>query len=403
MNDMGGWFGAPQMNRTACTCFFLECCTLLIGLLFPSCATEALHEHPVHPCLEEGHDWYLQGAYDRSIDVFTGIIRSRDSGLDPMALAGAYRFRGECYKATRAFSRARFDFERAIQTMEASEPGFPKNHSLTLACRINTGDTYLLEGAFGKGDEIFEELLRLPLQAAMKDRLLYRRYICALKRNKADPEQFTRRIQDLRNVNEKELRKAFLTTGIRSSHSPPERVVDHRTPPIQTGKLTVLNRSEWRARPTRSNVDPMTPITRITVHHMGDFWEDRGRRGSAERLLSYQKMHQDQRGWADLGYHFVIDREGRIWEGRPLKYQGAHAGNAAKNRGNIGISLMGDYDVQRLRENQKESLVKLLTTLCDQYRLSMATQVLTHLELRVTECPGKNLQAFMDEVRRIYP
>jgi len=45
------------------------------------------------------------------------------------------------------------------------------------------------------------------------------------------------------------------------------------------------------------------------------------------------------RGWRDVGYHFVIRRDGTLEKGRPLDEMGAHVGG--HNSGNIGICMAG--------------------------------------------------------------
>lgn len=49
--------------------------------------------------------------------------------------------------------------------------------------------------------------------------------------------------------------------------------------------------------------------------------------------------HVKERGWRDIGYHFVIRRDGVIEKGRPLDYIGAHV--KGHNKGSIGVCLVG--------------------------------------------------------------
>lgn len=49
-----------------------------------------------------------------------------------------------------------------------------------------------------------------------------------------------------------------------------------------------------------------------------------------------------QRGFNDIGYHFVIQRSGKVEEGRPIKKPGAHA--KGHNADSIGICLVGGVD-----------------------------------------------------------
>lgn len=49
-----------------------------------------------------------------------------------------------------------------------------------------------------------------------------------------------------------------------------------------------------------------------------------------------------KKGWADIGYHFVVRRDGRVEKGRPLSQTGAHV--QGWNKDNIGICLEGGLD-----------------------------------------------------------
>lgn len=51
-----------------------------------------------------------------------------------------------------------------------------------------------------------------------------------------------------------------------------------------------------------------------------------------------RRWHKDK-GWSDIGYHFVIRRDGRVEPGRPINAQGAH--EQSRNRDSIGICLVG--------------------------------------------------------------
>ena len=58
-----------------------------------------------------------------------------------------------------------------------------------------------------------------------------------------------------------------------------------------------------------------------------------------------RRLYEDHvigNGWSDVGYHFLITRDGVVHEGRPVKRTGAHVRN--HNRGNIGICLAGGVD-----------------------------------------------------------
>jgi hypothetical protein len=169
--------------------------------------------------------------------------------------------------------------------------------------------------------------------------------------------------------------------------------------------LKVLPRSSWGARPViTSRSEPMGPIRRLTIHHSGEDedFEAQSRAATAQKIRGIQRHHQRRLGWADIGYHYVVDRRGEVWQGRALTYQGAHAKGLA-NLGNIGIVVLGNYGAnrQRLNEAQQQSLAVLTAKLCEHYGIP-ASQVFTHQEIRPgpTDCPGRDISAYVARLRR---
>jgi len=176
--------------------------------------------------------------------------------------------------------------------------------------------------------------------------------------------------------------------------------------PKPTKGPNMFDRRDWYASPTRANHDPMGRITRITIHHMGMGVEEEVPVEDVKaKLRLIQKSHQNYRHWADIGYHFIIDPSGNVWEGRPLAYQGAHAGNNSANKGNIGICVMGNYDLQKPTSAQISTLRWLVCDLMERYDIPI-TRVYTHKEiseaygLGTTDCPGRYLQREVDAMRR---
>jgi len=76
--------------------------------------------------------------------------------------------------------------------------------------------------------------------------------------------------------------------------------------------------------------------------------------------VSIDKIRDDHiaRGFYDIGYHFLIQPNGNVVNGRGLNFVGAHVANA--NTGNIGIALAGD---DRFSKSQFIALRRLLDNL----------------------------------------
>jgi hypothetical protein len=169
------------------------------------------------------------------------------------------------------------------------------------------------------------------------------------------------------------------------------------------GQLPLLPRARWNpTAPVSSRLDAMGRIFRITVHHSAMLFRDTSPQTAASqlRLIQHNHMQDPDRRYGDIGYHFLIDPGGRIWEGRDLKWQGAHA-RLDNNRGNIGICVLGNFirgrDGQRPTEPELRSLRQLVAALAGRYGIA-GDQIFCHSDFVVTECPGPLLEP---EVARI--
>lgn len=173
--------------------------------------------------------------------------------------------------------------------------------------------------------------------------------------------------------------------------------VPYTPDPVPIGGI--VPRSQWaRIGVARGNdIYDMNGIRRITVHHDGmPPVSLSSMRQVGQRIEQIRQSHVVGRGWADLGYHYVIDPSGRVWEGRNIRYQGAHVKD--QNENNLGILVMGNFDQQSPTAAALTSLDSFLASQMQQYRISLGN-VRTHRERAPTACPGRNLQAYMIRTR----
>jgi hypothetical protein len=183
---------------------------------------------------------------------------------------------------------------------------------------------------------------------------------------------------------------------------PPEPVPLPPTaaPALPIGPPGLLARSRWAGGdPAPALMDRMAAIQWLTVHHDGmDPFYSTDEASSKARLESIRRSHRG-RGWGDVGYHYIIDRHGRLWEGRPINFQGAHVKDC--NPGNIGVMCMGNFDKQPPSQAQLATLNRHVGWLMKHYRVQMS-RVRTHQEWpsAATACPGVNLQRYMVAVRK---
>jgi hypothetical protein len=182
------------------------------------------------------------------------------------------------------------------------------------------------------------------------------------------------------------------------------RVGEAPAPALAAGEL--VPRARWRARaavpsnmtPTRGGYD------RITVHHTAEVPGSRfdGSLDDSLRVVNtVQRNHMGNEGWGDIGYHFLIDAAGRIYEGRSLRYQGAHAGGDA-NRNNIGICMIGNFQHGSPSQRAMASLEATLAELRREHSIRR-DRVHGHREFKSTECPGPALARWVEDYGRRGP
>lgn len=189
--------------------------------------------------------------------------------------------------------------------------------------------------------------------------------------------------------------------GHSQAHLPSPTPVVPPQGPEGAWRGNMVPRSVWaQGDPVTSRMDRMTQITDITVHHdgMDDAFRATDSSSVAEHLEGIRQLHR-RKGWGDIGYHFAVDPAGRVWEARPLRYQGAHVKD--HNPGNIGVVVLGNFEVQSLSEQQLAGLRSLLTSLMTNYGVSVK-RVHSHREWpsAVTLCPGDTLQSQLVRLRR---
>lgn len=168
-------------------------------------------------------------------------------------------------------------------------------------------------------------------------------------------------------------------------------------PPVGGRGWTLVTRAQWGAQPLKGNHDPMGGVERITLHHTDEHDGMRGR-SDADVVRSIQAYHRDTLGWADIGYHYLVGHDGRVYEGRAVSAQGAHSGGA-NNQRNLGISVIGNFSTHLPAPAQLAALRAFLADRQAAYRVG-ASGLLGHRDLSATECPGSALYGWLQDVRR---
>ena len=175
---------------------------------------------------------------------------------------------------------------------------------------------------------------------------------------------------------------------------------------------TIISREEWGARPLTlrapeefgvfaAHTNPEGILTypddlnavlnTIVVHHSAF-----AHAGPTE----VQGLHMDRRGFADVAYHFLIDSDGTIYEGREINIRGAHV--QGFNTGSVGIVLLGNFNAEQPSETQLASLRALIDYLRYTYEIRYLAghKDYPNQSPDGTECPGANLYPLLPELAR---
>ncbi|MDT8856446.1 N-acetylmuramoyl-L-alanine amidase [Paracoccaceae bacterium Fryx2] len=141
------------------------------------------------------------------------------------------------------------------------------------------------------------------------------------------------------------------------------------------------------------------PVREVIVHCTATRPDWMAGRPLAEKRAEVRRWHMQERGWMDIGYHWLIDRDGKIAAGRPETVIGAHV--EGHNSGTIGISLIGGADSaasdpfsRHFTPAQDISLRQLLQG------IGMRTQITTisgHNDYAAKACPGFSVSQWLKE------
>lgn len=126
----------------------------------------------------------------------------------------------------------------------------------------------------------------------------------------------------------------------------------------------------------------MRPLKKIILHCTAT------PEGKHFDVATIRRWHVKDRGWKDIGYHYVIYLDGSVHEGRPVAEAGAHT--SGHNADSIGITYVGGCDAKMkakdtLNEAQKAAMVNLIKALRDEHgKMSLHG----HNEFAAKACPS---------------
>lgn len=142
----------------------------------------------------------------------------------------------------------------------------------------------------------------------------------------------------------------------------------------------------------------MRLINEIVVHCTATRAEWWAGRSLADKVAEVRRWHVQERGWKDVGYHYLIDRDGSIRAGRPVEQVGAHVAN--RNANTIGVALFGGHGSaatdpfgRNYTPEQDRALRALLADL--RRRFPSIRTISGHNQYAAKACPGFDVPTWL--------
>ena len=186
----------------------------------------------------------------------------------------------------------------------------------------------------------------------------------------------------------------------------------------------IITRAQWGADESlRGGITYSSAVRAITIHHTAGT-NSYTQAGAAAQVRGIYAYHTGALGWADIGYNFLVDKWGTVYEGRAgsitKAVRGAHA--IGFNTDTMGISAMGNYETAAAPAVMAGAMARVAGWKLSQYgadplgKVALTSQggsgakfaagvkatldvVHAHQNTSYTLCPGKYLYPQMGTIR----
>jgi hypothetical protein len=161
--------------------------------------------------------------------------------------------------------------------------------------------------------------------------------------------------------------------------------------------LVLVPRDAWDAAAPLPHLGPPQAVRRIVIHHDAVTYRDGQSAEEEARLLLSGVRRDSARAAADLPYHFLIARDGRVLAGRAEAASGETRTDYDPADA-LHIALLGNYDQLEPTAAQLAALRALVRRKADEHAVP-GDAIHLHADLATTSCPGSQLRRALERVR----
>ena len=199
------------------------------------------------------------------------------------------------------------------------------------------------------------------------------------------------------------------------------------SPPPSTAHAAapqIITRAQWGADETIARSSSWNSTVKAMIVHHTASSNDYSAATAAAQVRAIYAYHTKSLGWSDVGYHFLVDKFGRIYEGRRGSIdslpRGAHTGGF--NLDTMGVSALGNYDKASAPAVMVDAIARVTAWKLARYgvdplgKVTLTSQgggtsrykagetaridtIAAHRDTGYTSCPGQYLNAKMPTIR----
>ncbi len=156
---------------------------------------------------------------------------------------------------------------------------------------------------------------------------------------------------------------------------------------------SVITMDDWGGSPANDSLARKHTVTHITLHHQGEPFP-KGK-DPVQYLRNLQKWSRSEKKWIDIPYHYIIDLDGKIYEGRKIEYAG-DTNTEYDPAGHALIEVVGNFEEVEPNQEQLDAVVRMMTFLSVKYSVPVDS-IRAHKDYSAkTVCPGKNLYQYIE-------
>lgn len=172
---------------------------------------------------------------------------------------------------------------------------------------------------------------------------------------------------------------------------------------VNSREPKIISRADWKAKaPVGAAKEHQ--IRFITIHHTATAQKENVSIEQKMQNLQNFSQREDRLAsgklkpvWFDVPYHFYIAVDGKIAEGRQIKFVG-DTNTEYDPTGHALVVLEGNFETEQPAKNQQQALQETVVWLASKYQVPIA-EIKAHNDFAATACPGKNLKILLPGLR----